>query len=183
MRRIVVQVVLLLLFFVRCAFAQDVVTLDGEPFTKKFVGSPTNGDKLLEFVRASETFDKWTKLVGYRYQQLPRIGNDPKRIAAGMAQAVKAANPQAQSRVIVNEQSNEAIVDFLTWPADGKYMEFNVFRYVKSADGKAVVSLQLAYRFTDESTEGVKKLKKVRDAWISQATAFDMKHVHAALAQ
>lgn len=181
MRRIAVQVVLLLLFFVRTAFAQDVVTLDGEPFTKKFVGRPANGGKVIEFVRASETFDKWTKLVGYYYQPFPRFGNDPKKIAAGMAQAVKAANPQAQFRVVVNEQSNEAIIDFLTWPADGKYMEFNVFRYVKSADGNAVVSLQLAYRFTEGSSDAVKNLKKVRDAWINQAASFDMRQVHAAL--
>jgi hypothetical protein len=181
--RCIAQVILLLLFTIHGAIAQEVITLDGEPFTKKFVGSPPNGDKLLEFVRKSESFEKWTKLIGYRYQQLPKIGNDPRKSAAAMAQIVKAANPQAQSRVIVNEKTNEALIDFLTWPPDGKYMEFNVFRYAKSVDGNAVVSLQLAYRFTDRSAEGGEKFKKIRDAWINQAVAFDMKHVHAALAQ
>lgn len=175
--------VLLLLVFAQCVFAQEAsITLDGEPFTKKFVGSPPNGDKLLEFVRENETFDKWTKLVGYRYQQLPVIGNDPKNAAAGMAQIVKATNPKAQSRVIVNEKTDEAILDFLTWPADQQIIEFNVFRYAKSNDGKAVVSLQLAYRFTDSSPEGIEKFKTVRDAWLKQALAFDMKNVQAAVA-
>ncbi len=175
--------ILLLLLFAQYVFAQEAaITLDGEPFTKKFVGSPPNGDRLLEFVRENETFEKWTKLVGYRYQQLPVIGNDPKKVAAGMAQIVKAINPKAQSRVIVNEKIDEAILDFLTWPADQQIIEFNIFRYAKSNDGKAVVSLQLAYRFTDSSPEGIEKFKTVRDAWLKQALAFDMRNVQAAVA-
>lgn len=181
MRRIA-RVMLLLLFFGRCAVAQvSTPVLDGESFTKRFVGQPPNGDRLLEFVREHESFEDWTKLIGYRYQQLPGIENDPRKMAVGMARAVKAANPQAQSRVAVNERTNEALIDFLTWPPDGRFMEFNVFRLTKSADGKAVVSLQLAYRFRDTTANGAENLKRVRDAWIRQATAFDMRNVHAAL--
>lgn len=175
--------ILLLLVFAQGVFAQAaLITLDGEPFTKKFIGSPPNGDRLLEFVRESETFEKWTKLVGYRYQQLPVIGNDPKKVAAGMAQIVKATNPKAQSRVIVNEKTDEVILDFLTWSADQQIIEFNVFRYAKSNDGKAVVSLQLAYRFSDSSPEGIEKFKTVREAWLKQAIAFDMQNVQTAVA-
>jgi hypothetical protein len=164
------------------AMAQDAaITLDGEPFTKRFTGNPPHGDKLLEFVRESESFEKWTKLIGFRYQQLPRIGNDPRQTAAGMVRVIKQTNPKAQSRVLVNERASEAILDFLTWPPDGKFMEFNVFRYVKSTDGRAVVSLQLAYRFTDASPEGAERFKQLRESWIRQAAAFDMKQVHAAL--
>lgn len=179
----VARVILLLLLFVgQCAVARESTPiLDGEPFTKRFVGTPSNGDKLLEFVRERESFEEWTKLIGYRYQQLPGIENDPRKMAVGMARAVKAANPQAQARVAVNERTGEVLIDFLIRPPDGRFMEFNVFRLARSADGKGVVSLQLAYRFRDTAANGAEYLGRVRDAWIRQATAFDMRNVNAAL--
>jgi hypothetical protein len=194
MRRIA-QVLLLLLVFCRIAVAEDVfptVSVDGEAFTTKFVGKPPNGDKLLEFVRDSESFDKWTKLVGYRYQQLPGLGNDPIKYAAFMGQVVKQANPQANFQVLKSEQTNEAIIDFLTWPMDQKFMELNVFRFWKSKDGKAVVSLQLAYRFdppkparTQESVNDFerkgKELRERRQSWIKQAAESDAQAIEAAL--
>lgn len=103
-------------------------------------------------------------MAGYCHQQFPKIGNDLKMTAVGMAQIVKATNQLAQSRVIVSEQTNEAITDFLTRLPNVAYMKFNVFRYVRSTEGNAVVSHQQAYRFTDASTERAKNFKKIRDA-------------------
>lgn len=186
---------LLLLFVCRIAVAEDAllpVSVDGEPFTKKFVGRQPNGDRLLELVRDNESFDNWTKLVGYRYQQLPGLGNDPLKFAAFMGQIVKQANPQANFQVLENEKTNEAIIDFLTWPKDQKYMELNVFRFWKSKDGNAVVSLQLAYRFdpskpafTQESANDIERkgreLRERRQSWIKQAAESDTRLVEAAL--
>ncbi len=174
--------ILLLFVFTQCVLASDdVVIIDGESFANTFVGSPPNGDKLVEFMRKGETFENWTKLVGYRYQHLSRLDNDPQKAALGLERIVKQNNPKAQTRVITNKRTNEAIIDFLTWPKDGKYMEFNVFRYAKSLDGNAVISLQLAYRFTDTSAQGIKKIKKIRAAWVSQAATYDMSKIHAYL--
>ena len=176
-----------LLFFAFClvqvASAQNTpITLDGETFTKQFVGNPPNGDKLLEFVRETETFEKWTKLVGIRYQQLPGVGNDPKRVAQGMARIVKTTNPKANSRIITNKQTSEALIDFLTWPPNGAFLEFNVFRYVKSKDGNGVISLQFAKRFTSNSSpEAIKQFKSLQKSWVDQAAAFDMGIVHTIL--
>jgi hypothetical protein len=183
MRRIARRVLLLLAILAAPAMAQDLITIDGEPFARKFVGSPPNGDKLLEFVREGESFEKWTKLVAYRYQKLPGADNDPKRVATGIAQSVKARYPESRSSVIANEKNNEALVDFLIRSPDGKFMEFNVFRYVRSADGAAVVSLQMAHRFDDVSEEGAERIRRLRESWIKQAISFDMSRVHAALAQ
>jgi hypothetical protein len=172
---------LLLAFLTLPAMAQEPVIIDGEAFTRKFVGNPPNGDKLLEFVREGESFGKWTRLVAYRYQKLPAADNDPKRVASLTAQSVKARHPESGSRVIVNEKTGEALVDFLIRSPDGEFMEFNVFRYVRSPDGGAVVSLQMAHRFDDVSAEGTERFRKLRESWISQAIAFDMNRVHAAL--
>ena len=175
---------ILVLFLVPCVHAQQAaVTFEGEAFAKTYVARSPSGDRLIEFVRESESFEQWTRLIAYRYQKLPGIGNDPQKLAVQMAKTIKAANPLAQSRVITNEASQEALIDFVTWPPDGKFMEFNVFRYVRSPDGKAIVSLQLAYRFTDATAEGKEKLRRIRESWIAQAVAFDMKGVHAALAR
>ncbi|HJV76388.1 MAG TPA: hypothetical protein VJ654_19355 [Noviherbaspirillum sp.] len=162
------------------AFAAELVpTLDGEAFTSQFVGKQSNEEKLLEFVRPTESFDKWTKLIGCRYQQVPALGNDPIKYALAMARLVKQTNPQAPVKVSQNEQSGEAIVDFLTWPPDQSYMELNVFRFWKSKDGNAVVSIQFANKFVaprpEWSQNGVneyqRKLNEIRErrqSWIRQ---------------
>lgn len=180
--RLLARLLLLLSFGIQCALAQ-VVSVDGERFTKKFVGKPPGGDKLLEFVRESESFEQWTKLVGFRYQQVPGLGNDPVQMAFALAQKVKASNPKAQSGVITNKDKTEAIVDFVTWPPDAKFMEFNVFRYVRSQDGKALVSLQLAHRFSDTSPDATERFRKLRQSWLKQVADFDMREVHRALSQ
>ena len=156
------------------ALAQETVVLDGEPFTKTFVARPKNGDKLVEFVRENETFESWTKLIGYRYQQLPGVQNDPKRIAVAMAKVARAVNPEARYGVLVSDKDGEAIVHFLTWPPDQKFIELNIFRYAKSADGKAVVSVQLAYRFPELSEEAIKNVNGILVSWLNQITKFEI---------
>lgn len=175
---------LLLWCCARAALAQDSdLVFDGEPFARRFATGQPNGDKLVEFVRDGESLEQWTKLIAYRYQHLPRLGNEPRQVVAGMARVVMANNPQAQSRITFDKKSNEAVIDFLTWPPDKRFLEFNVFRYARSADGSAVLSLQLAYRFTDTSPAGAARLGALRDAWLKQAIAFDMKRVRDGLAQ
>lgn len=189
------KALLLALAMSSLAIADDTspaVSIDGEVYAKKSVGHQPNGDRLLEFVRDAESFDKWTKLVGYRYQQLPGLGNDPMKYAAVMVQLVRQANPSATFQILRNEQTNEPIIDFLTWPKDQKYMELNVFKFWKSRDGKAVVSLQLAYRLEafkptltrenmDEIGRTLKELKERRQSWIKQAIESDTRLVEAAL--
>lgn len=180
--RYVLMLLTVLVISVQPVAAQDfAVTFDGEQFTKMFVGNSPNGDKLLEFVRENETFDNWTKLVAFRYQQLPKAGNDPMKVAAGMFKVVKASNPNALAKVIVSEQKSEALIDFLIWPKDVSYLEFNIFRYAKSADGKAVVSLQFAYRVPD--TKGLKAVNELRSSWINKVLAFDMNYIRTSLAK
>ena len=178
------KVLFLILFLGQGAVAQESsINFDNETFTKLFKGRDQNGDKFLEFVRESESFKKWTKLIGLRHQKLPGIANDPQKAAKGMARVVKMSNPDAQSRVIANPKTSEALIDFLTWPSDRKFMEFNVFRFVRSPDGNAVVSLQIAYRFTDTSAAGINKFREIRKSWINKAVAFDMDKIHATLAR
>lgn len=182
-----IALALLLCMLPPIAHAQRIFTIDGEAFTKKFVGHPPHGDKLLEFIRQNETFNKWTKLIGLRSQHLPRVHNDPLSTAVAMARFLKRANPQAPMRIITNKDKSEAILDFLIWPPNGAYLEFDVFRYVQSRNKQTVLSLQMAYRFTDLTKQGQQRFRKqfpkIRASWIKQAAAFDMDTVRTALSQ
>ncbi|TAK91330.1 MAG: hypothetical protein EPO06_05060 [Burkholderiaceae bacterium] len=157
------------------------IVLDGEQYTKRFVGHPPNGDQLIELIREYEAFEHWTRLVAFRYQQMPALGNDPKNVVQAVNKTLLVTNPKARSKILLNEKTGEAIIDFLTWPPDESFMEFNVFRYVKSRDGKAVVSLQLAYRFSDRSPESLERFSKLHAAWVNYAALFDMKRAYEVL--
>ena len=190
-----VTLLVLLTAFLQHALAEGLIpSIDGEAFIKKSEAKPGVGDRLFEFVREGESFEKWTKLVGYRYQRLPGLGNDPIKYAFAMEQMIKQQNPAAPVKVSKNEQSNEAILDFVTWPRDQSYMELNVFRFGKSKDGNHVVSIQLANKFLPPkptfSQDGVneyeRQLKAIRDrrqSWIKQATETDLQLIEAELSK
>ena len=190
-----ITLLLLLTAFFQHALAEGVIpSIDGEAFIKKSVAKPTAGDRLFEFVREEESFEKWTKLVGYRYQRLPGLSNDPIKYAFAMEQMIKQQNPAAPVKVSQNEQANEAILDFVTWPVDQSYMELNVFRFAKSKDGNSVVSIQLANKFLPPkptfSQDGVneyeRQLKAIRDrrqSWIKQAGEADLQLIEAELSK
>ena len=178
------------LFFLLCfwqyAFAQNsTVTLeqigfelDGESYGKQFVNTTSSNDKLIEFIREYETFDNWTKLIGFRYKEFPEAGNDPKKVANGYAQTMKTINPGVLiGRVTESEEKNEAVIDFLVTATNGKYVELNIWRFVKSDDGKAIVSVQLAYRHFDGSPEGIKKFNNIRTNLTNTVTNWNMKNV------
>ena len=154
---------------------------DIQSITVTLVENDSNDGKQLEFVREADiALGEWTKLVSFRSRLLSSVGNDPKKAAVEMAQIVKASNPKALARVEINEQTSEAILDYLTWPLDIKFLEFNVLRFAKSADGQSVISLQLGYRFTNMSAQGIEQFRKTRASWIDHAVAFDMRGVHFA---
>lgn len=154
------------------------IQLDGEPFVQKFSLKAPHGDKLIEFVRSSENLENWNKLIGFRYQQLPGAENDPLKVAVGMAAILKARG--MMSSVSKNEKTSEAMIDFIT-RGKSDLLEFNVFRYTRSKGGDAVISLQLAYRFTDTTEQNVQHIIRLRNSWTKQAAEFDMKAIEDAL--
>jgi len=157
------------------------VLVDGESFSKKSMGKASTGERFVEFIRETETFDSWTKLVAFRYQELPALGNDPKVAASAFGQVLRAANPNTPFSIIENDQEYEALIDFVARAEDGQSWEYNVWRYAKSSDGGGLVSLQFAYRFTDVSVEGMARLKKMQSSWIEQVRAYDIATVRKVL--
>jgi hypothetical protein len=146
------------------SYAAD-LQFDGETFVKRFT-SNTPEIRLVEYVRENETLENWTKLVAVRnFTKL----NDPKRAAAGLGLLAKQRNPLANFQVLVkDDDESQAQVDFITWPKDSAYMEFNIHRYMKVERYPGLISYQFAYRLRDMSPEPVEKFKKDRHRWIAE---------------
>jgi uncharacterized membrane protein len=81
-----------------------------------------------EYIPAGERLESWTKLASIR--EYPKLG-DPRAVAANLVRALKQQNPAAQSSVIENPATGDVIVDFVMWPANRAFVEFNVFRYAR----------------------------------------------------
>lgn len=193
MRRFALTLVLMLAFGPFVFAAETAPMLEGEAFSTKLVGHPADGEKLIEFIRPTETPKNWTRLIAYRFQQIAVLENDPEKYAQAMAQLVKRGNPQANFHIEKNEKGDQAIIDYLTWPPDEKFMEFNVVRFWKAENGKGVASLQYRHRFvppratpgnpanTEEVNRKAKEFHERRLAWGRAAAEADTREVETVL--
>lgn len=160
--------------------AQDSVVFDGERYARVHRERQSDGDRMVQFVREPETLENWTRSIAfYRYTT---IGNDPARAAVELRDSVNTANPDAPARMIVHSVTRDAVVDFLTRPRDGRYLEFNVMRYAKDSGGNGLVALRFAHRFRDAGKELSGQFDKNRLSWRSQVMEFDLAQIQAALA-
>lgn len=133
---------------------------NGLVFKKAFSDTSSAGP-FSEYLPKGQSLDSWTKLMGFYY--FPAL-RDPKDAAQTLARVVKEQNPDAQSGVIYNETTNEAVVDFVTWPQDQSDVEFNVWKYKKNPDGKGLIALQYAERAYSDFEPFFKKLATRRVA-------------------
>ena len=178
-RRLVAAVLLLLAGALQPAGAQDSVVFDGERYVRVHAEKQSPGDRMAQFVPATESLENWTRSIAiYRYTTL---GNDPTRAALELHDAVKAANPEAQTRLLVHSVTRDAMLDFLTWPPDGSFLELNVMRYAPDASGKGLVALRFVHRFRDARKELSEAFNERRASWKSQVLEFDMEKLAAIL--
>jgi hypothetical protein len=118
----------------------------------------TPNERLREFLPEGQKFETWTKLASIR--EYPKL-NDPRAVAENVVRVVKQQNPGAQSAVIQNPKTGEVIVDFVTWPADQAFVEFNIFKYAKK-DGGGLIAQQYALREYKDTASFLKALKTER---------------------
>ncbi len=118
-----------------------------------------NDESIQEFIPKDETLDAWTKLAAIRTQ----AGiDDPVAMAKQMAKDIRKRYPKAPFTVRVNKKAGEAMIDFVVWPDDGSFAEFNVFRYAKHPRG-GLLSQQYALRaYGDDAPVFLKGLGPVR---------------------
>jgi hypothetical protein len=181
--RFVLAILVVVCGFVFSVANAEVVTFNGETFPKKAVSQSPTGEKLIEFVRENETFDKWTKLLAYRYYPAAANNTDPVKAATIMAQIVNTKNKNTKAVPRANPTKDNAILNFYQWPADKSFTEFNMMRFTKSEDGKAVISLQIAFRLPYVAPEDVETTIVLSPSVGNSLVTYDMKRVSAALAE
>ena len=145
------------------------ITFDDVTYSRQFVGNMNPGG-LAEYVRPGETVDNWTTLVAVR--NFPKL-DDPSKAAAQLVKTLKASNPDARFQLLVKEDESEAMVDFITWPKDGSYSEFNVFRYLKRPGYAGLIAYQFACRFTDTGPDASERVKQDRQRWVEAMSRAD----------
>ena len=133
------------------------VAFDGKRLQQAAQGG-TPVEAWREFVPSGEPIARWTRLASIR--EYPTHG-DPMALATGLLRALKQQNPDAPSAIIRNPSTGEVIVDFITWPPDRAFTEFNLFRYGKR-DGGGVVAQQYALRHYGDAGEFLRGLKAER---------------------
>ena len=118
------------------------------------------GDGIAEFTLPGESVDNWSKL--FAFHAYPEMGDDPLAAVETVGKVVKETNKDANYAIVTNDQTGEAIIDFLTWAPESDVMEFNVFKYARSADGRGLVAMQYAQhiKLGEIDVEGMRALRK-----------------------
>lgn len=99
-------------------------------------GSPNS--ELREFLRPGETFDNYTKLLGFRVQN-PE-GKSPAEFTRIILKQVAKKYPQAQTNEIASD-ADSATVEFLI--INGNKVEYDLFHYFRSPEGLTSVQFVL----------------------------------------
>lgn len=141
---------------------------DGEDLYLVFA-KETQSNSINEYIPKGQSLDSWEKMLALHLYKRQEVG--PKDWARGVALLLKKTNPNAQFRLQYNEEKDEALIDFLTWPTgqeEVEFMEFNIFKITRGARPKELRALQYAVRYYgDDLNDGlVQKLKTNRKKWL-----------------
>jgi len=146
------------------AESNERVQFDGESLGLAFEGEDP-GATIKEYLPAGEKLDRWTRLAAIRkFSNL----NDPVAYATATIKELKAKYPQSPSAVIENPKTGAVVLDFVVWPEDTSFVEFNVFRYEKRPGG-GLISQQYAIRaYGDRAEPFLLGLREVRERLVEK---------------
>lgn len=139
--------------------AKENVYFDGQILGLAFQGEDP-GANIKEYLPQGEKLDNWTRLAAIR-----RFSNldDPVAYATATIKELKQKYPQSPSAVIENPKTGAVVLDFVVWPEDASFVEFNVFRYEKRPGG-GLISQQYAIRaYGDKAEQFLMGLREVRE--------------------
>jgi len=145
--------------------AEDTVNFDGQTLVLRWEGE-NPGETIKEYIPADQKLDSWTRLASIRtYSEL----DDPAALAGGVIKQLKKDYPDSPCAIIENPETGEVVIDFVLWPADLSFVEFNVFKYAKGEDG-GVIAEQYALRDYEDSEGFLKGLRPVRERLVNLMT-------------
>ena len=143
----------------------EVVQFDGEKLGLAWQAD-NDGDTIKEFIPAGENLDTWKKLAAVR--EFPKVGN-PREFAELMVQRLHEDSPDAPSTITKNDKTGEVVLDFVAWPKDKSFVEFNVWKFRPRPEG-GIFAEQFAVRDYKDPEGFVKNLKNVRERLIDEMT-------------
>lgn len=145
--------------------ATESVQFDGYVLDLAWQGA-NPGETIKEFIPAGETLDTWTRLASIReYTEL----NDPQAAVGALVRQLKQKYPDSRSAIIENPTTGEVIVDFVLWPPDASFVEFNVFKYGRKPEG-GMIAEQYALRAYQDQEAFLKGLRPVRERLVELMT-------------
>ena len=142
---------------------KESISFDGLTLVLAYEGS-NPGSKIKEFIPDGETLEHWTHLAGiFEYPDL----HDPLALVQEVDKLLKEKNPLARSAILENEKTGDVIIDFITWPEDGSFVEFNVFKYFKNGN-KGVTAWQYAVREYKDQIPFLEELRPLRERLVAE---------------
>jgi hypothetical protein len=130
---------------------------DGQKLYFAFAGR-NPGERFKEYIPTGQKLESWTNLASVREYS---NANDPLQFAEGLSRVTKQHNPAAQTAIVHNADANVAIIDFVTWPPNLSFVEFNVFRIETSGAG-GLIAYQYAVRDYKNPREFMTGLSSLR---------------------
>jgi hypothetical protein len=144
---------------------EDAVHFDGQTLVLRWEGE-NPGETIKEYIPADQKLDSWTRLASIRtYAEL----DDPGALAGSVIRQLKKDYPDSPCAIIENPETGEVVIDFVLWPADLTFVEFNVFKYSQGEDG-GVIAEQYALREYDDTEGFLKGLRPVRERLVNLMT-------------
>ena len=128
-------------------------------------------EALAEFTLQGQTVNDWTKL--FAFHAYPTAGTTPPPPPQCSARSSRRRNKDANFAITKVPDSDESIIDFLTWAPGSDVMEFDVFKYAKDASGKGLVALQYAQHIKAKDMD-VADFRKVRERMVEEMVGTDI---------
>lgn len=93
--------------------------------------------RIAEYIPKDESLDSWKSLAGlFWFSEI----SSPKEFAEAMMESIQASSAEAKINLSEKPGSTDVLLDFVMWPEDQKFVEFDVFHIAK--DGKNGIKAQ-----------------------------------------
>ena len=119
----------------------EVITFQNVTLHKAFEDEK-NGGFITEYIPEGETLEHWNHLFAVRRE---KIALTPIQRAAGISTHLKKTNPEFRSQVLQDKKTGNAGIDFLIWPEDDSFGEFNTWKFMQGEPGW-LYSFQYGFR-------------------------------------
>jgi len=156
MRKLLQPILFLSVILLANGVQAQTITFNDETYNIQNIQINDRG-ALNEYLLPGDSFDNYKKMLAFRVYHNQAVS--PLQFAQAMAAALKKQHPEANYKIIQNQQTGEVIIDFITWGegAASHIVEFNLFKLRQGIVPGDLLSLQYVFRNMDSEKE--KKLE------------------------